>query len=105
MRAAATRRLHGGGPRDSGAHSDDDRGCTLHGGGDSALESAPMTPVVVITGASSGIGEATARHLAQARDARCVLVARRAERLEQLVADIGGGASFVAVDVTEPDAP
>jgi short-subunit dehydrogenase len=64
-----------------------------------------MTPVVVITGASSGIGEATARHLAQARDARCVLVARRAERLEQLVADIGGGASFVAVDVTEPDAP
>jgi len=61
--------------------------------------------VVVITGASSGIGESTARHLAREHGARCVLVARRAERLEQLAGEIGAGASFVAVDVTAADAP
>jgi NADP-dependent 3-hydroxy acid dehydrogenase YdfG len=58
--------------------------------------------VVVITGASSGIGEATARLLAE-RGARVVVGARRTERLEQLVAEItkaGGAARFRAVDVT-----
>jgi uncharacterized protein len=64
-----------------------------------------MAPVVVITGASSGIGEAAARHLARKRGARCVLVARRAERLEKLAAEIGNGASFVAVDLTAAEAP
>src|SRR3954449_8780175 len=61
--------------------------------------------VVVITGASSGIGEAAARHFARKHGARCVLVARRADRLEQLAAELGGGARFVAVDVPEPEAP
>jgi NADP-dependent 3-hydroxy acid dehydrogenase YdfG len=58
--------------------------------------------VVVITGASSGLGEATARHLAE-RGATVVLGARRSDRLQTLVAEIrqgGGQASARATDVT-----
>jgi NADP-dependent 3-hydroxy acid dehydrogenase YdfG len=60
--------------------------------------------VVVITGASSGLGEATARYLAE-RGAAVVLGARRAERLRGLVDEItraGGKASAVVTDVTDP---
>ncbi|ABK12791.1 SDR family NAD(P)-dependent oxidoreductase [Burkholderia cepacia] len=46
--------------------------------------------VVVVTGASSGFGEATARHPAQ-RGAKRVLGARRVDRLERLADDIGAG--------------
>jgi uncharacterized protein len=45
--------------------------------------------VAVVTGASSGIGEATARELAS-RGWHCVLVARRGDRLAQIATEIGG---------------
>jgi NADP-dependent 3-hydroxy acid dehydrogenase YdfG len=62
-------------------------------------------PVFVITGASSGIGEATARRAAEA-GYRLVLAARRIDRLEALAEELGGEKRALAVrcDVTEwPD--
>ena len=54
--------------------------------------------VIIVTGASSGIGEAVAR-AAHGRGARVVLAARRAERLERLSAELDGALAVVA-DVT-----
>jgi len=61
--------------------------------------------VVVITGASSGLGEATARHLSALR-ARVVLGARRVDRLQALATELNSGgdkALAVATDVTDRD--
>ncbi len=58
--------------------------------------------VIAITGASSGIGEATSKLLAQ-NGAKVILGARRTEKLEKTVEEIlseGGTAEFKAVDVT-----
>ena len=63
-----------------------------------------MAYVALITGASAGIGEATARRLAREPEARLVLVARRRERLEALATELGG-ATVIDLDLTEPDAP
>jgi len=61
--------------------------------------------VVVITGASSGLGEVTARHLA-ALGARVVLAARRKDKLDALVAELtnaGGQAIAYQTDVTSQE--
>ena len=62
--------------------------------------------VVVITGASSGLGEEMARHLAKL-GAKVMLGARREDNLKTIVADIkaaGGQADFLATDVTSREA-
>lgn len=66
------------------------------------MENNIQNKVVVITGASSGLGEETAKYLA-IKGAIVVLGARRADKLEQIVAEInskGGTATYQITDVT-----
>ncbi len=72
----------------------------------SSTSRACPQPVAVITGASSGIGEAIARRFA-AGGFRIVAVARRRERLERLANDLAGLTRIetLATDVVAPEAP
>ena len=67
----------------------------------SAPAQQPQQKIAVVTGASAGIGEAIARRLAE-RGWRCVLVARREDRLRALAEEIGGEVELC--DVADRDA-
>jgi NAD(P)-dependent dehydrogenase (short-subunit alcohol dehydrogenase family) len=56
---------------------------------------------VLVTGASSGVGEATAKLLAR-RGATVALLGRRTDQLQRVAGDIGPSAHAVAVDVSDP---
>jgi short-subunit dehydrogenase len=61
--------------------------------------------IALVTGASSGIGEATARRIAREPGAQLILVARREERLRALALELGGEPLVIAADLTDADAP
>lgn len=66
-------------------------------------DSQNLHRVAVVTGASSGIGAATARAL-HADGYRVALLARRRDRIESITAELGDGAIAIQADVTDRDA-
>ena len=56
---------------------------------------------IMITGASSGIGEETARLLARQEDVTTILVARNEEKLKKLVNEFGGETKYLVYDLTD----
>lgn len=67
------------------------------------MENKPT--VALITGASSGIGEAVAWRLARKPGTRLILVARREDRLRELARRLPCEATWIAADLTDQDAP
>ena len=70
-----------------------------------AEDQRPGRRVALVTGASSGIGAATARILAREHATTPILIARREERLRALAEELGGGATNLAVDLVDDGAP
>ena len=63
------------------------------------------TLTALVTGASSGIGEATAKRLAREPGTELILVARREQRLRALAESLPCRATWIAADLTDDDAP
>ena len=75
--------------------------------GSSHAVTLPARQVVIVTGAQGGLGAAAAKHLAETRQARLVLVSRRSvpaagSELARLVTRLGGEVVEIAADVADP---
>jgi NADP-dependent 3-hydroxy acid dehydrogenase YdfG len=73
---------------------------SLYGDRKGTIMNDVIDKTVLISGASSGIGEATVRELA-GRGARLFIGARRTDRLEALAAELGANVAWHGLDVTD----
>ena len=58
---------------------------------------------IMITGASSGIGEATARYLSHQEDVSLILIARNEKRLKELAQELGGKTRYIVYDLMDTE--